>query len=82
MKCQAWGSLFKAATICPEVVERPFDATQGPEPVEGHQNQMPLTAAPQIKVFQALFPFVPVLNSISRRDGGGKKHKRHVGCDL
>jgi hypothetical protein len=50
IKKGAWGSLFKSTTICPEVVERPFDRLTALSKVEGHQNTAPMTGTPQSMV--------------------------------
>ena len=42
-----WGSLFSFVTICPEVVERPFDRLTVLSNVEGLDNSAYYEAAPQ-----------------------------------
>ncbi|MBN1849148.1 MAG: hypothetical protein JW932_11255 [Deltaproteobacteria bacterium] len=44
------GSLFKSATICQEVMGRPFDKLMALSQVEGHRNIAYITAAPKSMV--------------------------------
>jgi len=56
----AWGSFFSFTTICPEVVERPFDRLMALSNVEGHHNSAYYEAAPRAMSPQRRAFFVPV----------------------
>ncbi|MBN1847997.1 MAG: hypothetical protein JW932_05375 [Deltaproteobacteria bacterium] len=53
-------------------MERPFDKLMALSQVEGHRNIANIPASPtEHGFFKRRLLFVPVLNSIGRRDGGG-----------
>jgi hypothetical protein len=85
----AWGSLFSFTTICPEVVERPFDRLTVLSNVEGHQVYACFEAAPQNHITTAtgiLCAYLPVLwracPPIVVRFGGGFGLGRRLGVKL
>ena len=66
------GSLFNFVTICPEVVERPFDRLTALSKVEGHQIYAGNGAAPQNQITTATGILCACPRSVVRFGGGNR----------